>query len=659
MSVPPFSFFRYHEQYTFAPLEETVGERVSVTAQVDDLPETYAGSTLYPLKVIDGGLPAGSRVLFYDSFLKLSLEPGDIVEGTFTVAYACEPTDITSYIYAKAADSLIRIEPYGAITISTPAKRTFRLALLDFRLYIRQGLSHYFTDDTAGLLGAISFGDRQMLTDDVIADYKTVGLSHILAVSGLHLSVVTEMLYRLFRRLRLRKRLASAISIGFVLLFMAMTGFSASVMRAGIMTILVLVARLLFREPDGLNSVGLAILLMTVLQPYAVWDIGLQLSASATLGLLVVLPHWQQWWDDFRDFHYGHLADRWYVRCLRWVGDNLLVTAAATVPTLIPILLHYGEISLLTPVVNLVAVGLTNLLVPLGLVVGLLFGIIGLPTWLVSLIGIPTGLLVGLQNGMVALFADLPLTSVSVDGWFPIVWVAGTLALLLLSRRSLWRNRLLVGSCIGCLLLGILADRLTTPPQSIYALSVGEDVAICLQYQGKTGVVASLHQKDAVYSLKNALARIDVDELAFLMITDLDGEGLRAVDILLHDIPTDRVMTTPTGNYLPELIAKVGEDQLICHTEDPVRVWDIGIVIRQGEWTWIEWGEVTLLVAASPNATAENVPYHLRDVDTLVYPSSPPADWSVLDAEQMIVTTHWTTEECIVRTTAYQTDCLL
>ncbi len=651
-------FFRYHERYTFAPLEQAVGQKVLLKAQVNDLPETYAGSTMYSLKVISGGLPEGATVLFYDTHLKLLLEPGDIVEGTFSVDTAFDRSDMQSYVSAKATGWLIRVDPYGTVTTYTPTEKTWWTMLLDFRLQIREGISHYFTDDTAGLLGAISFGDRDMLTDEVIADYKSVGLSHVLAVSGLHLSVVTEMLYRAFRRLRLRKRIASAISIVFVLLFMVMTGLSASVIRAGIMTILVLIARLLFREPDGLNSVGFAVLLMTIFQPFAVWDIGLQLSACATIGLLTVLPDWKRSWDAFCAIHFDHIADRWVIRVLKWAVDSLLTSAAATVMTLIPVVVYYGGVSLLTPIANLIIVPLTNILVPIGLVVGLLCCVIGLPDWLISLIGIPSGLLVRLQNGIVSLFADIPFTDLSIEGWFPVVWIAGVLVLVLVSRRYLWRNRTLIAGCAVSLLLGIFAGRLVIPSQQVYALSVGPDVAIALTYQGKTGVVASLHEEDAVYSLKRALARVGVDELTFLWLTDLDGEGVRAIDILLHDIPTERVMTAPSGDYLPELMARIGEDKLVCHTDDPVTVWDIGLLVRTDGWTWIEWGDITLL-AASPGADPYRLPSYLRTVDTVVYPASPPSDWRLVSADQMIVGTRWYTAEIPVRTTAHKDDCLL
>lgn len=653
-----FFFFRYHEQHTFAPLEQAIGQKVTLQAQVSDLPEAYDGSTRYSLNVMSGGLPKGSTVLFYDTHLKLSLKPGDIVEGTFTVEPGYDRTDLKSYVFAKSNGWVVRIEPYGPIATSTPREKSLSVRLLDIRLRIREGLSHDFTDDTAGLLGAMSFGDRQMLTDDVVSDYKTVGLSHVLAVSGLHLAVVTDMLYRAFRRLRLRKRIASAISIVFVLLFMAMTGFSASVTRAGIMTILVLVARLLFREPDGLNSVGFAVLLMTVFQPFAVWDIGLQLSATATIGLLTVLPHWKRSWDAYRDTRFGHLTDRWYMRLFRWVGDQLLTSAAATVMTLIPVIVYYGGVSLMTPLANLFIVPLANLLVPLGVIVGLLCSIPGAPDWLITLIGVPSGLLVKLQNGIVSLFADVPLTDLPIEGVFPIVWITGVLILLFLSRRYLWRTRVMVGACACTLLLGIFAGRQMTPPQQVYALSVGEDVAVCLTYRGKTGVVASLHEEDAVYALKNALARIGVDELAFLWLTDPEGEGVRAIDILLHDVPTEQVMTAPSGTYLPELIARVGEDKLVCHTDDPVTVWNAGILVRAGGWTRIEWGDVTLL-AASPKAVTDDLPPPLRAADIVVYAASPPADWRSIAADELVVGTRWYTDQLPVRTTAYETDCLL
>ena len=652
-------FFRYHEQHTFAPVEQAIGQRVAVRAQVCDLPETYARSTCYRLEVLEGGLPVGTEVLFYDTYLKLELSPGDVVEGTFKVAPVAEYADARSYLYAKADGCTVRLNPHGDLTVSAPPTGSVKLWIMNVRLRIRKALAQVYTDDVAGLLSAISFGDRQSLPDAVREDYKAVGLSHMLAVSGLHLSVVTEMLYRLFRRLRLRKRLASAISIVFVMLFMALTGFSASVMRAGLMTILVLCARLVFREADGLNSIGFAVLTMVLIEPYAVWDIGLQLSVSATLGLLVILPSWQMSWDATFEERFGHIADRWLVQLYRRTVKSLLVSASAMVVTLVPVLWHYRGLSLLTPLANLLILPLANLLVPIGLVWGLLVTVCPLPEWLTTVIGVPIGLLVKLQNGIVSLLAKLPLTNLTVDGWWPLVWAAGVLLVILLSRRCLWRRRTVIGGCAACLLVGLLVGRVVAPTRQTIALAVDRDVAVYLEYQGKSGAVVSLNGDEAVYELKQALSRRGVDRLEFLWLTDLDGAGIRAIDVLLHDVTVEQILVDPAGDYLPELTDRVDADRLVYRTDDPTTVWDVGMVFDVGEWTFVEWGTTRLLITGDQNASVSHLPAHLRSADTVVCAAMPPEDWRELATDEWVVGTRWNTDGVLVRTTAYGTDCIL
>lgn len=652
-------FFLYHEQHTFAPVEQAIGQRIELRAQVCDLPETYQRSTAYRLEVLDGGLPAGTEVMFYDSYLKLDMSPGDIVSGTFKVAPAADRSDRRSYLYAKADGCTVRLNPYGDITVSDPDAHSVKLKMMAFRLNIRKTLSRTYSGDVAGLLSAVSFGDRQSLPDEMNENYKTVGLSHMLAVSGLHLSVVTEMLYRLFRRLRLRKRLASAISIVFVVLFMALTGFSASVMRAGLMTILVLCARLLFREADGLNSIGFAVLTMMVLEPYAVWDVGLQLSVSATWGLLVILPTWQASWDAYFEDRFGHIADRWIVRLMRRTVNSLLVSASAIVVTLVPVLWHYRGLSILTPLANLVILPLTNLLVPIGLVWGLLLTVCPLPAWLTTLIGVPIGLLAKLQNAIVAFLADWPFTHLKADGWWPLVWAAGLLVIILLSRRFLWRRRSVIAGCTACLLLGMLVGRLTEPARQTVALAVDDNVAVYLEYEGKSGAVVSLNGDEAVYELKNALSRRGVDRLDFLWLTDLDGAGIRAIDVLLHDITVTQILVDSSGTYLPELTDRVDADRIVYRTEDPAVVWNVGMMFDVGEWTFVEWGRNRLLITGDSHAAVAHLPAHLRSADTVICAAMPPEDWRDLTADTWVVGTRWNTTETAVRTTAYDIDCIL
>ena len=146
----------------------------------------------------------------------------------------------------------------------------------------------------AGAAAAMTAGDRALLTDEVKDAFRGAGLSHVLVVSGLHLSAVGGLVYAAVRRMG-RRRLACACAMFSSLAFMCLTGFTPSVVRAGTAMLLLYGGALFNRKSDALTSLGLAALLLCLQNPYAAVDVSLLLSFSATLGVLWVTAAHRRW----------------------------------------------------------------------------------------------------------------------------------------------------------------------------------------------------------------------------------------------------------------------------------------------------------------------------------------------------------------------------
>lgn len=157
---------------------------------------------------------------------------------------------------------------------------------------LRKRLSSLFQEnlspDAASLADALLLGKRDRLSDPIKRDFRTLGISHLLAVSGLHLSILAGFLDWLLRRARARVFTRAAAQILFVLFYMALCGFGGSVTRAGIMYLILMLSRIFARRSDGITSLFTAGFLILLCNPTRVLDVGLQLSFLATLGILTV-----------------------------------------------------------------------------------------------------------------------------------------------------------------------------------------------------------------------------------------------------------------------------------------------------------------------------------------------------------------------------------
>lgn len=162
--------------------------------------------------------------------------------------------------------------------------------ILEFRLWVCSLFEDIISGDEGALCYAVLTGDKALLSDEVYNDFKACGVTHLMAVSGLHLAILSGLLYKLLRRLLVPIPICAFACTFSVFFYIMLSGFSKSMLRSGIMMLVFLLARLFKTKNDSLNSLGLAAFLIC-LNPYAVSDAGALLTFTAVLGLVTVNPH--------------------------------------------------------------------------------------------------------------------------------------------------------------------------------------------------------------------------------------------------------------------------------------------------------------------------------------------------------------------------------
>lgn len=224
-----------------------------------------------------------------------------------------------------------------------------------------------YSKDGGNLVCAVLLGNRDRLDGTVKRDFSRLGISHLFAVSGLHLSIVLAGVDILLRKTRLPFLVKKTISLLSVLAFMALVGFSLSVMRAGIMHILCIIASMAGRKSDSITSLSISVFAITVINPYSVFDTALLLSASASLGCIIYssLPKKEN-------------PDRkkgFFLSVFGKAADMFRLTAVITVITLPVMLPVFSSVSLFSPLANIIFIPLVTLFLYLSVLFLLLCGV--------------------------------------------------------------------------------------------------------------------------------------------------------------------------------------------------------------------------------------------------------------------------------------------
>lgn len=205
----------------------------------------------------------------------------------------------------------------------------------------------------AGLLNGILIGYRDGLTEEVKDAFSDAGLTHIMAVSGANVAFLVLPLVFIFKKLRIRQNISCILTIAFLVLFVYITGFEPSVLRAVLMGIIILLGKILMRESDVYSAVALAAIILLLCSPYMLFSIGFQLSFAATLSLVMLNKRIKE----LLSFKYLPAAAK----------DVLAATLAAQLGVLPVTVYYFNKLSVISLISNLLVVPLIEIITILGM----------------------------------------------------------------------------------------------------------------------------------------------------------------------------------------------------------------------------------------------------------------------------------------------------
>ncbi|MDO8743088.1 MAG: ComEC/Rec2 family competence protein [Candidatus Azambacteria bacterium] len=312
-----------------------------------------------------------------------------------------KPENFSGFDYQNylAKDNIFLIGNYPEISlIERPAKKDFYGYLLNVKKSFVSNINKILLEPHASFLAALLVGAKRTLPPDLVNAFNATGTSHIVAISGYNISIISVMILNFLSYLFAPRRLIFwIIGIGLVL-FTLIAGAGASVVRAAIMGGLLILAKREGRFYQITNAIVLAGAVMLFLNPYLLrYDASFQLSFLATFGLVYLAPRFEKWFSRLPDF----LSFR----------ANLSATLSAQIMTLPIILFGFNRLSLIAPLANVVILPA----IPLTMLFGFLAGLIGfISLKLASIFVLPAWFLLSYQIWIVKILSSLPFASISL-----------------------------------------------------------------------------------------------------------------------------------------------------------------------------------------------------------------------------------------------------
>ncbi len=294
-----------------------------------------------------------AKVSFYSD--NLDVHYGDTVNiGSCTFKKMSGDYLFDSESYYKSDRIFLTAENADNIVTENNNFRKIRNFLMNHRENIISDFRIVLGDDCGGFLAGMVFGEKSTLDGSVKTSLYRMGTGHVMAVSGLHISVMAMFVMLILNFLKVNKFL----SFGFVNIFMAfmvtMANYPVSAIRALIMVDIAFSAKLFLRENDTFNSLAIAVLLICLENPYVIYSSGFLLSVSGTFGIGVFAPYMVKKLPDVTA----------YDRIIR-----LFITMLCTSIAVLPVsMIYFDEISLISPIANIFVVPMCSFCMVLGMI---------------------------------------------------------------------------------------------------------------------------------------------------------------------------------------------------------------------------------------------------------------------------------------------------
>ena len=495
------------------------------------------------------------------------ITPGQTVTGQFRLRYTgAEDEKVPSYYQGKGVFLIANQE--SEITVTVGPARIWDLPAL-WRQKILLVLDRALPADTAFFAKALLLGETSGFSYQQERAFQVSGLRHVVAVSGLHVSILFSLIYLAFGH---RRGWNFLFGVPLLLAFAAVAGFTPSIVRACVMQLLMLLAMLVDKEYDPPTALAAAVLVILGVNPMAVTSVSFQLSVSCMVGIFAFSEPLRRYFLSLGKLQEKSRGKSWRARLIRWITGSVSVTLSAMAVTTPLCAIHFGMVSL---------VGIFSNLLTLWVIAFIFYG--AMATAVLAALWLPLGQSVGwliswpvrYVLGVSGLLARFPLAAVYTDSIYIVLWLIFSYVLLGAFFLTGKKHPRLTAAGIGlllalCVFLSWLEPRLDAVRVSV--IDVGQGQSVLVQLKDKHYLVdcggdsaSGTADRVANFLLSQGIFRLDG-----VILTHYDKDHGSGLADLLTVVETDRI-------YLPDIqdvngIRKTLEDH---YSEDIILIRDM------------------------------------------------------------------------------------
>lgn len=514
--------------YNIINSNEVIARDTLVTGRVCDIGRNGESNAVYYLEdcIDENGEKLSGRIRTY--IYGGDYQAGDIltIRGVLNSTYPIKASLQTYYLRQNVRyeldTELVVSRQDGAMKLD----EIVRKYLLD--------VSVQYSPANGDVLYALMTGDRNVLSTEKENYFKSAGIIHLLAVSGLHVGFVVVVLAFILKRFRLHPLIEGGIMLVPLIFYAYICSFTPSVIRAIVMVACTYVTRALFSKYDLLSSLSWAVMVILLISPFNLFDVGFQLSVLSVYGIATVRPPVYRW-----------VSKRKLPKILKYIVNSLTVSLSCSIATFFTLQLNYGYAPVLGIILNLIVIPLITVVFVISWV--------GMLPWLFHYVLFLTDWALEAVVHMAQWAANLSFATVSVSA-IAVTTVVTALWLFVIGGYLNLRKKgkvvvnsvlaVLVALCIGLSFVKI-------PPQIQAYIAYGYNDVVCVM-TSQNGDAAIVGNFGDAYAFNQALKYLSQYKInnCVMYITDISSSNSLIVEDALNRLPISNAYKLDFGdNY--------------------------------------------------------------------------------------------------------------
>ncbi len=391
-------------------IESLNDQKLLLEGDISQMPEIKNGKQkiiLKNLKNIKNGNNINGKIIVYvEQYPEYNFKDKIKFESKINLPEDFDGFEYKNYLFSKG---IYYIAYYPKIEIIKQNNTGINFQIAQFRIYANDIIKKIFSEPQAGIVSAMTLGIKSSISSEILESFNKTGTRHIIAISGLHMTIVSIVFMYLLLAVGLRRNYAFYFAILGIAFFVVLVGYPSSAVRAAVMGGLILLAVKVGRLSNAGNAVIFAGVLMLLYDPNLLrYDTGFQLSFTAVLGIIYIFPRLNEFFKKYKDFLN--------------IKTIFFITISAQIATLPIVINSFGNFSLLSIFANILILPL----VPVVMLGGLLIMIIGSANlFIAQILSWPIWLILSYQIEIIKFFAgfDFGYFSFEKTGiWFVVIY---------------------------------------------------------------------------------------------------------------------------------------------------------------------------------------------------------------------------------------------